>query len=564
MLDPKELDTLEFFKKSNLLDPNIFYPFAEFSNMILKKKYEDRESIFELSKKIKNRIWMILSSEKANYIEPDRLMELNDIYWKTLLFEAQNKQVDSYFLYLEKNRDPKDKFYQPRRRKFIQFGLTQALQGLIDDKYDILCVSLVPGSGKTTAEKFFNSGVIGWFPKDYNLFYSHSSDITRMYYEGVLQIVTDNMEYTWSEIFPELKVNQTNAKLQQFNVGKYKPFPSVQTTSIGSENAGKVRASKFLLVDDTVGKLEEALNNNILEKIWSAYAVDARQRKTNDSDGKFCKEIIWMTRWSVRDLIGRLQTLYAGNERVKFIAVPATDPKTGKSNYDYDIGGFTVENFNDQQLLMDDISYKCLYMQEPVEREGLLYHEDDVRRYTTLPLKEPEAVLAICDTKNTGNDYMFVPCFQKYGDDYYLVDCVCDNTTNFDVLFEKIVNLIIEYKVQMLEVESNQGGRPITTTLRNMLKARKWDCNITEKPTETNKEARIIANSHWIKHNVLFRDKADYSAKEDYGTMMRELFSWSSVGKNAHDDIPDCLANFRLFVSHTLERRQTIIMESPI
>lgn len=95
---------------------------------------------------------------------------------------------------------------------------------MIDDKYDILCVSLIPGAGKTTIEKMFNALVAGWFPNDFCLFYSHSGDITRMYYDGVYDIVTNADEYAWNEIFPNLTVTSTNAKLEQFNIGKYKPL----------------------------------------------------------------------------------------------------------------------------------------------------------------------------------------------------------------------------------------------------------------------------------------------------------------------------------------------------
>lgn len=58
----------------------------------------------------------------------------------------------------------------PRRKQFIKIGLIEALQGMIDDKYDILCISLPPGTGKTTIEKFFHSAVIGWYSNGYNLF----------------------------------------------------------------------------------------------------------------------------------------------------------------------------------------------------------------------------------------------------------------------------------------------------------------------------------------------------------------------------------------------------------
>jgi hypothetical protein len=331
--------------------------------------------------------------------------DILDKYYSVLLAEAQNKIVDSGFMYLEKKREPKERFYMPRRKQFLKIGLTQALQGMIDDKYDILCVSLIPGAGKTTVEKMFNALVAGWYPKDFSLFYSHSGDITRMYFDGVYDIVTNSDEYTWSEIFPNLHVTSTNAKLEQFNIGKYKPFPSVQCTSVGSKNSGKVRSSKYLLVDDLIGGVEEALNPTILDKLWNKYAVDARQRKIQDTDGHNCKEIHIATRWSVRDVIGRIQNMYAGNPRVKVIAVPDIDPETGESNFDYEFSGFTKEFFEDQQLLMDDISYRCLYKQEPIEREGLLFPDDKIRRYLNLPHGEPEIITAQCDTKGKGTDY---------------------------------------------------------------------------------------------------------------------------------------------------------------
>ena len=194
--------------------------------------------------------------------------DLIDKFHSVLLLEAQNKVVDSFFRYIEHKREPKERFYMPRRKQFLKIGLVDALQGMIDDKYDILCISLIPGAGKTTIEKFFNAAVIGWYPKDFNLFYSHSGDITRMYYDGMYDIVTNADEYAWNEIFPDLQVTSTNAKVEQFNVGKYKPFPSVQCTSVGSKNAGKVRASKFLLVDDMIGGIEEALNPMIPFYCW--------------------------------------------------------------------------------------------------------------------------------------------------------------------------------------------------------------------------------------------------------------------------------------------------------
>lgn len=476
--------------------------------------------------------------------------EILDKYYGILLLEAQNKVVDSAFQYLEKKREPKERFYMPRRKQFLKIGLIDALQGMIDDRYDILCVSLVPGAGKTTVEKMFHALVAGWFPRDFSLFYSHSGDITRMYYDGVYDILTNEEEYTWNEIFPNLSVTSTNAKMEQFNVGKYKSFPSVQCTSVGSKNAGKVRASKFLLVDDMIGGIEEAMNPIILDKLWDKYAVDARQRKIQDTDGKNCKEIHIATRWSVHDVIGRIQNMYEGNPRVKVIAVPDVDPVTGESNFEYEFSGFTKEFFEDQQLLMDDISYRCLYKQEPIEREGLLFPEDKIRRYLNLPHGEPEIVTGQCDTKGKGTDYFVLPVLQKYGEDYYCVDCVCDNTADYEVQYENAANVLTNNKVQECEFERNAGGDRVAMEVNKRVEAKGWICNITDTPTETNKEARIFQCSNWILQHVIFKDLSSYKPNEPYGVMMSLLKRYSVSGKKQLDDVPDVFSNFALRVTN--------------
>lgn len=479
-----------------------------------------------------------------------------DKYYAILLLEAQNMILDSYFMYLEKNREPKERFYMPKRDHFIRFGLIGALQDMIDDKLDGLSISMPPGTQKTTLEKFFNSAVIGWFPNDFSLFFSHSGDIARMYYDGVYDIVTNSDEYCWNDIFPDLGVTSTNAKMGQFNVGKYKPFPSLQTTSVGSENAGKVRASKFLMCDDLIGKLEEALNKVFLDKLWGVYSVDARQRKL---DG--CKEIHIATRWSVHDVIGRLQRMYEGNKRWRFIAIPCFN-EDGESNFDYEFMGFSTQFFLDQQKAMDDISFKCLYMNQPIEREGLLYHEDELRRFYSLPDREPDAILGICDTKSKGVDYFVLPCLYKYDEDYYLVDTLCNKESNYEIQYGKVVTMICVNNMQALEIEGNQGGDRIAHEIKSRLKAEGQRCNITTKYTETNKETRIIVNAEWVKSHVLFKDKEEYTNKSEYGVFMDQLLSYSVEGKNKHDDVVDAMAMFVLFVTRNLNRRQTVVMSS--
>jgi hypothetical protein len=468
----------------------------------------------------------------------------DDLYWKTLHFEAPYL-FESYLIYLEKNREAKDRFYLPKREQLNKHGLIQAMQDLEDDRLDILSISMPPGTQKTTLEKFFASWVIGKHPDDFSLFYSHSGDITRMFYDGIYDITMNSEEYTWNEIFPNVTLQSTNAKTETINFNKYKPFPNIQCTSIGSKNAGKVRCNRYLYCDDLIGGIEEALNKIRLDKLWSLYSVDGKQRKM---DG--CKEIHIATRWSVHDVIGRIKKLYHDSDRVRFIEVPDIDPVSEKSNFDYEYNGFSVAFFNDQALAMDDISYKCLYKSQPIEREGLLYHEDELRRYLALPLGEPDALLGICDTKDKGTDYMFLPCVAQYGNDYYCLDCICDDNSDYGVQYERCSQIIVDNKLQQCQFESNNGGSRVGYEVNKLVEQKNGRCNITTKFTDSNKETKIIVNADWVKKHVLFKDSSLYKAKSDYGVMISFLLSYSVKGKTPHDDVPDGWAQFALFTQN--------------
>lgn len=490
------------------------------------------------------------------YVDDD----FHKLYWKAHLFKARNMWLDSYLLYLEKKREYKDRYYEPRRKCFLKIGLIQALQEMLDDKIDILTISMPPGTGKTTLEEFFHSGLCGWFPKDANLFYSHSGDITRMYYDGMEHILTDADEYTWGEIFTDLKVTSTNAKLEQINVGKHSAFANIQCTSVGAKNSGKVRVSEngYLLCDDLIGGIEEALNKNRLDGLWNIYAVDARQRK---KDG--AKEIHIATRWSVHDVIGRLQRAYEGNERCKFVSVPDIDPDTGESNFMFDVNPFTVKFYNDQEKIMDEVSYKCLYKNEPIEREGLLIPEDKLRRYMQLPQREPDEIIGQCDTKGKGTDYFVLPVLYRYGDDYYCEDAICSNDTDYELQYERSASILVNHKVQSCDFERNAGGDRVAMEVDKRVKEKGWICNITDTPTETNKEAKIFQCSNWIMQHILFKDKSQYSNKSDYAELIRELCTYSATGKNKHDDVPDCLATFAIRVTGAAKASVVTLTNNP-
>lgn len=458
---------------------------------------------------------------------------------KCLLFEAPY-DFDSYLTYVELNREAKKRFYPPRKKMLGQ--VVKDLQALADDQLDLLAISLPPGVGKTTLAIFYLTWLGGKYPNDPMLTGSHSNSFVRGVYDECLRIFDANGEYLWHDVFPGIKVSNTNAKDCRIDLDKCQRFETLEFTSIGTGNAGLYRAATLLYCDDLVSGIEVALSKERLDKLWETYTTDLRQRKIGDH----CKELHIATRWSVHDVIGRLEREYEKNDRAKFISIPAMD-ENDESNFDYAYGvGFSTKFYREQRDIMEPLNWRALYMNEPIEREGLVYHPDELRRFFELPDKEPDAIIGICDTKDKGTDYAFLPVAYVYGQDYYIDDCVCDNGLP-DVVDVRLSDILVRDKVQACRFESNSAGGRVAEKVQGMVKDRGGITHITTKYTTANKETKIIVNSAFVKEHFLFRDETKYKRNTDYGRMMDMLCSYTMVGKNKHDDVPDGMAMLAAF-----------------
>lgn len=494
----------------------------------------------------------------------------DDLYWQYLLMEAQNYQVDSGLLYLEKNRIPKERFYEPRRNVFLQHNIIGSLQDLMDDKLDIFALSVPPGCGKSTLEDFFLSLVGGWFPNDFNLSSAHSSILTRSLYDGVLEIINDPVEYTWHEIFPNIEIQGTNAKETTVNLERNGRFKTWTFRSIDGSLTGATRCNRFLTADDLVSGIEEALNKNRLDTLWTKVVNDLRSRRLEG-----CKEFYIATRWSVHDPIGKLQQLYAGNPRARFIAVPALD-ENGKSNFLFTVNGFSEKYFNDAKESMDEISYNCLYQQQPVEREGLLLPPDKLKRfffskedvpdgcadeYIIIPDKNADAIWAICDTKDKGTDFESLPIAYQYGDKFFFPDVVFDDTTDYDILDRKTADILIRHNPHKIRFESNNVGNRVAHNIQKMITG-KCRAEIETKPTSANKETKILVNSDYIAKHFYFLHPSQYKAKSDYGLFMANVTTYTTRAKVPHDDGIDSLAMMAEYIQNPLGGKATA-MQNP-
>lgn len=505
----------------------------------------DKEEAHRRNKEVRR-----LSAKYAAERTDVKMFELNK---RALLFDAPY-DFDAAIRYAEWEREPKKKFYMPRRRQLLP--VVQAMQRLSERKIRILGVMAPPGVGKTTIELMFMV-MEGLKNPDLSILMgSHSNSFLRGAYEEVGRMLDPKGEYLWKDIFPTVQVCKTNAQDMRIDLGKRKRFETFEFSSIGSGNAGKVRASNLLVADDLVPDIESAMSKERMDKLWQQYYTDLMQRMIGD-----CVQLLVQTPWTLHDPIDRLELTHADDPLAEFIHLPALD-ENDESNFDYPYGlGFTTEFYHNQRDIMDDASWRALYMTQPIEREGQLYNEDELRRYFELPDREPDAILFVCDTKDKGTDYCVMPICYQYGNDFYCEDVVCDNS-NPEVVEARLVSKLLQHKAQMGQFESNSAGGKVAEKVQKEVKERGGIAKITTKYTTSNKETRIIVASPWVKEHILFKDNSIIKKDKEYRKMLNQLCSYTMAGRNKNDDVCDAWSMFANYVQQ-LEGTKVEIFRRP-
>lgn len=479
--------------------------------------------------------------------------DANSLFKAVLLLEAQGLRLDSYMQYIELQREPEKRFWIPRRKQLEP--VCRAMQKLVDGELDILSISLPPGTGKSTLEIFLHSMMIGAFPDSCSLASGHSGTLTNSIYDGVNSILSDP-DYLWHDVYPAAGTIITNAKEQTIDLGKKHRFSSLTCRAIGASLTGATRCEKLLTADDLVSGIEEALSIERLDKLWTAYTNDLKSRKKLN-----CKELHLATRWSVHDPIGRLQTMYADSPKVQFLVMPAVD-EDGESNFNYRYGvGFDKAYFEDMKNNLDDCSWRALFMNQPIEREGLLYNEDELRRYFELPSDSPDAVISVCDTKDKGVDYCVMPIAYQYGNDFYIEEIICDNN-NPEIVETRLVEVLLRHKVKLSRFESNSAGGKIAEKVQKEVKSRGGITRITTKYSTANKATRIIVDSPFAKEHFLFKDNSIIKNNKEYKRALGMLCSYTMAGRNAHDDVPDAFSMLADFIQ-SFETQTVRVIQRP-
>lgn len=397
---------------------------------------------------------------------------------------------------------------------------------------------LIPTHNSSIA-MFFISYILGKYPEMSNLYCAFSDVITRALYNGVLEIIQDPNTYLWHEIFPECKIANTSGKDETIDINRAKRYPTLTSRSLYGSLNGACDCRGYLISDDLLSGIEEALNPDRLTTAWNHVDNNMLARAKEGA------KIVWIgTSWSINDPISIRKRLleerpeYA-NRRWVALNLPALD-ENDESNFNYDYGvGFGTEFYKQRRSSFeannDIASWLAQYQQAPIERQGTLFEPNFMRYYNgELPEGEPDRIFMACDIAWGGGDYLSAPIIYQYGEDCYVHDLVYSNEDK-SVTRPLVIDAILRNKVQAANFEANNGGSEYCEYVTNELKKVGYKLNIRSVPAPTNKkkEARIFDKAPEIRE-LWFRD-AKCRTKE-YSLAMQSMFSFTMTGKNKNDE----------------------------
>ena len=490
--------------------------------------------------------------------DPRRSLAFYDIYEKAIKYAA-DRHFHSFLLWNEMDRPVHERFYQNRMKKLRP--IVDALQEAADGELDELFLSQPPRTGKSTLVQIFLVWYAKRFPEKANLYCSYAQGVTETFYDGCLEFLTDPT-YRLHELYVGRDVVDQNKQNGTIDVKRNKKYKSITCKSLYGQLNGLCDCNGVLIGDDLLSGIEDALNP---ERLQTALTRVNNNLLSRAKEG--CVKIFIGTRWHPNDPIGvRINMIETRPEfknlRYKVINIPALD-EHDESNFDYDNGvGFSTEYYLKLRAQFEDsddiASWSAQYMGEPYFREGLLYPEEVLRRYFELPDRAPDAIIGICDTKDTGKDYAFLPVAYQYGQDYYIHDCVCDNSLP-EVTDVRCAQILIDNKVQACRFESNSAGGRIADVVNDIVHNSGHKCHITKRYTTANKLTKIIQNSSFVKERFLFLDRTKMVGKSDYQKMMKFLTRFTIDGKNKNDDVPDGLAMLSEYIESLTGMQITVV-----
>lgn len=460
----------------------------------------------------------------------------------SLLFLA-HKYFDSFMLYLEFDRRPDKRFYAPRKNQLKP--IVEGFQDVADGKIDLLTVSQPKRTGKTTLGLMFVIWRAGLYPDKSCLLAGRGDALVKSFYDECLNIMQDKATYNYWDVFPGCTVSNTNADQHTIDLCSKKRFSTIVCKSLSGQVTGVVEASNILYIDDAVESQEEARNIERLNGLWARVSDDLLGRRKEG-----VPIIAQGTRFSINDPIGRLQAIAPQmGWRTKVVEVPALNPKTDESNFHYKYGlGFSTAYYRNERKMLADIQWESEYQQRPIEEKGAVFGRNDLQYYDKLPDLEWDAIISVVDPSEGKGDYTCMPVGFISGTEVYVEDVVFSQALP-EVNAPKCGSMCVKYGVKICQVESNANGLLFAEKVEAQINKMNGRTSVRTKRTTANKQTKIIVASDNIRNHFWFKNPNYMDAGCEYAQFLRNIWAYSQLSRNQHDDAPDAVSMLENMVS---------------
>lgn len=479
-------------------------------------------------------------------------MELLNRHYEVLRTMAPY-YLEPFMLYVEKNRPRRERFYEPRMNPLGK--VVEKLQALEDDELDELFVHMPARVGKTQLTTLFTVWHCARDTERSNLYVTYKEGLGGAFLDGVKEIITDPT-YCFSEVFPDVKLGDTDAKNNKMDLNRTKKYKTLSGKGLESGLNGEYDAYGIMILDDILEGVQDVMSPEVLKRKQTIFDNNVMSRPKES-----CKIIYNGTIWATNDLfMNRLNFLEndpsVKNVRYDVIKIPALDPETDESNFNYKYGvGYSTEYYRARRAkfeMNDDLAgWWSQCQQEPIDRTGAVFNPEHMRYYSTLPEKPLLKIIAHCDVALGGGDYLSFPVVYCFEDGtMYMEDVVFDNSEKH-ITQPQVVSKIINHNLSSAHFEANQGGEGYKDDIKTKLAEQgRKDINISSDwaPSTMRKEQRIWDRAEAIRE-IYFKDPQH--RHKQYQAFMNNLFSFTMVhNKRKHEDAADSLAGLIDFDLH--------------
>ncbi|NFC76742.1 terminase [Clostridium botulinum] len=422
-------------------------------------------------------------------------------------------------------------FYKQDREYLVE--LCNEFQEFLSSDEEVMIVNEPPRHGKSRTAGLFVEWVLGNNQNEKIMTGSYNETLSTMFSKNVRNSIqeekADKYKPVFSDVFPEVKIKHGDGAMNLWSLeGGYNNYLATSPTGTATGFG-----ASLLIIDDLIKNAEEAYNEAVLEKHWDWFTNTMLSRL--EEGGKI---IIIMTRWASGDLAGRALDYYKEQGiKVKHICMKALIDKDKKQMLCPEI--LSYRSYKNKVKAMGEDIASANYQQEPIDLKGRLY--SDFKKYKHIPKDNNgnplfNRIKAYIDTADEGSDYLCCIVYGEYNKEAYVLD-VLYTKEPMEVTETATAKMLYENRVNIADIESNNGGRGFARSVERILKE-KFNSNKTKVKwfhQSKNKKARILSNATWVMDHIYYPVNWRDRWPEYYNAMVK----YQREGKNKHDDAPD-------------------------